>query len=1514
MSIAGIRSNRGDNYQTYVAFDWALTVLTDPEFHCLEVDSSTYSVDDIVIGRIDGSLICCQCKKNQADFRAWSIADLADELDKAVQTLSNHQHVQIRFYSRSEFGKLAKLREYSVAYSNKAEYHANLTQEHIKTDTELSNIITVQAPNLSTYEFLCNIVFSTTEDFDRMESLLRERLRQITSNSSAAFDALWTRLDKLGGRMDSDNLSTFTKHRFTKDDLKNILHRAGAMLIPPIDVAQVRTSFASTSAIGRSWQRNIAGHCIPILVVNELLDAIDAEKRSILLTGGAGSGKTCMMLSLQEALEQRMQSQTDLVALFIQSREFADMETAQERQAQGLSEKWVEQAARLAEDTHVVVIIDSLDVLSIAREHSILKYFLAQVDRLLMIPKITVVTACRDFDRKYDRQIASRNWDCELQCPQLDWESEIKPLLTKLEINSITIDTITRELIRTPRELALFVELAQREGSFNVVTGQALAQRYLDTIVKADPTLGDTAMLAIEAMASEMLKLRSLSIPHQRFFASQEILKKLCSLNVVQDTHDGKLTFGHQTLLDVLVISSAIRKGVSLNDFIQNLPPVPFVRPSIRSFVAQLSTGERREFRKQIRAVLTGKAAFHIRRLIAELFAQQRPHNDDWPMIKDLRGKHREVFEVIYTQASLVEWHCFWLTYLVPTLKGMQDAEGVMIHIHRVEQWKNEDAAGVLAFWMETLEMDWLDTDKIANRLACFVSDFKTENLRLVTPLLERLIGMSIPEHNSLGYAIADCVTAGVVDDGLLWHYVAGDIGENEVISFNFEEKIRCADHKFGSKRENFLRERMVQSTALLDLAVETIEQWSRIKSSHYSYHEWFLSDTSYKDKHSQDEFRFVDCLRILFDAIEAAILYHAKVNSDWWLRSRESLCLSHESALYYFVVLAFTSFPQPNIDLIGRLLCGKNLLRSQFRHELGELINAAFIHLDSHTQDIVTAEIETIRKEDARDEEERSYLLRSQVEYISAIPCHLRSIEFQSTLASFEAIHGKFIREPSIYSSSGRVDAPFSFEKFLSISDAGIICLLEHYSGYDRDLSNSLIGGGQEVGQQLREAASRHPSRFLGLLVVHWVSIVASFRDNIMEGIAEHLECRYRNNSVLTPVEEPDASTLSNQILEELERHSVYWYLNRSAAEALRACSHVIRDEYNASRLVFLTIGFGNLKEESTIRSNSNEILTNGINMTSGKIAMALMNLVNNLQENGVASPELLAPTLRRFASNESPAIRALIVQRLPYLQSRNPELGWDLFYLAMKDATKLWQFAEGCLYYAYRDHFKRVAPLLDRIYHTGSEKDMEIWGRISALSALAGHINLADFLDKLKRLNTTEAWHGASLVWTNTVNIRQHRDQCLIGIEAGLTAGRSHAISVAKNTVNIFRENTQPIFLPVNLLQLCFDVYESNNGDNSHHLFEFGKWLNAISQQDPETALTKTEVYLAYVSRTNQYYHDYQDQLAKLLTQLFAEAEEREESDHGLMLNRVVLVQDLLLSLGIDSVNDWLKSAERQ
>ena len=1384
-------------------------------------------------------------------------------------------------------------------------------------------LITSKVSNLSTYEFLQRISFEITSDFDRMEDLLRERLRQMASNSDAAFNALCIRLDKLGGRLEDGNLSASTQHRLTKDDIKDILYRSGAMLVPSMDISEVRKSFASTSVIGRHWHRDIAGQRISSPVVGEFLAAIDAKKRSVLLTGLPGSGKTCVMLSLQEALEQRMQARADLVPLFIQSREFADLATALERKAQGLPEQWVEQAARLAEDAHVVVVIDSLDVLSIAREHSILTYFLAQIDQLLLIPNVTVITACRDFDRKYDRRIAVRQWDCELQCLPLDWENEIVPLLDKLGIDSTTIDSVTRELICNPRELALFVELAQREGSFNVVTSQALAKRYLDTIVKADPKLGDEAMQAIEAIAGTMLKSRSLSISNQRFNASEDILRRLHSLNVVLNTHDGKLTFGHQTLLDVLVISGALRRDVSLYQFIQDLPPVPFVRPSIRSFVAQLATGERREFRKQLRTVLTGNAAFHIRRLIAESFSQQMPLDDDWPLIRDLYNHHREVFQVIYNQASLIEWHHFWLSNLIPALKEMHDANGLTAHVHRVAQWVNDDATSVLAFWMDSMALDWLDGNRISKQLVISLSDIRTENLPFVAPLLKRLLCMPKPIHSLLGRTVARSVTAGAIDDKTLWRYIVGEIDNDDVLKSHFDNKLHCQAHEFGDTDEDFLKQRMVESTALLDLALETIEQWSQLRSTRYGhtrigYRSGFLGGTSYGDTHTQNDHTYIDSERVLLGAIEAAILNHANNHTDWWENNRERVCFNDEWALCYFAILALISNPEANIDLIGRLLCDSKVLDSELSYELCALIKAAFIYLDTHTQDLLMSTFQALwNGGQVTDEGTRLWVPSNRAEYISSIPCHLRSSETQSMLDAYEKISGTFYRQPFIGTRGGTVAAPFSYEVFLNVSDGAILYLLAHYTGHNRDFDDFLVGGEREVGGQLREASSRHPSRFLGLLKSHWADIPSGFCNDIMDGIANYLAHRYGNlqaNATWIPIDEPDAPALANQILDELERHPAHWQLTRSAAKALEACAHVIHETQAAARLVFLSIGFEMLKEECTIHGDSVDLLTTGINMMTGNIAEALMILVNKFHEQKIALPELLPPTLRRFASNEHPAIRALILRRLPYLQSRYPELGWDLFFRAMQDSAGLWKFAERCLYFAYHDHFEKVAPLLERLRREGSMGDMETWGRISALSALIGHINIADLLRELNRLDITEAWQGAASVWAHPYNIKQHREQCLSGIEMGLKTDSPHAAVIARHIKNIFQDKTLPVSIPIELIELCFSVFEIDSENKHHQLFGFDEWLNAISQRDLDLALAATEIYLAYVSRAKLYFDDHNNQLVQLVTRLFAEAEEREESDHGEMLKRVVSVQDLLLTLGVNSINEWLKMAERQ
>lgn len=156
---------------------------------------------------------------------------------------------------------------------------------------------------------------------------------------------------------------------------------------------------------------------------------------------------------------------------------------------------------------------------------------------------------------------------------------------------------------------------------------------------------------------------------------------------------------------------------------------------------------------------------------------------------------------------------------------------------------------------------------------------------------------------------------------------------------------------------------------------------------------------------------------------------------------------------------------------------------------------------------------------------------------------------------------------------------------------------------------------------------------------------------------------------------------------------------------------------------------------------------------------------------------------------------------------------------------------------------------------------------------------------------------------------------------MSSGLNTDNLHALEVAEQMAHIFNDKADAISIPIELISRFFSVFENDrNPENKHHrLFGFQEWLNVIVQHDPEQALAATEIYLTYISNSisnrerHLYVYDHKNSLTQLMTRLFAEAEEREESDYGAMLQRVVLVQDSLLSMGVNGVTDWLKAAER-
>ena len=316
---------------------------------------------------------------------------------------------------------------------------------------------------------------------------------------------------------------------------------------------------------------------------------------------------------------------------------------------------------------------------------------------------------------------------------------------------------------------------------------------------------------------------------------------------------------------------------------------------------------------------------------------------------------------------------------------------------------------------------------------------------------------------------------------------------------------------------------------------------------------------------------------------------------------------------------------------------------------------------------------------------------------------------------------------------------------------------------------------------------------------------------------------------------------------------------------------------------------------------------------MIRGKMTEALMIVASNWAEKGRPFPELLVPALRRLARDPEPAIRALILRRLPYFQSHSPELGWELFHLAMADdEPRLWKEAEPCLYYAYHQCFAEVGAVLQQIGCHESGEPLETWGRISALAAFSGYTSFQQFIRQLVTLVSIDAWKGAAAVWTHADNHARHAEQCLAGIRTGLNQPNPVAFFVAKEMTSLFSKEPPLACIPADIVDLYFSAYEQDESDESFRLYGFDEWLNALSQNNPDESLVAAERFVQFMRGGNHPIYD-RGPLSQLLTRLFKEAEEREETDAGEMLRRIIALQDAFLAIGVNGLQDWFRDAER-
>ena len=605
------------------------------------------------------------------------------------------------------------------------------------------------------------------------------------------------------------------------------------------------------------------------------------------------------------------------------------------------------------------------------------------------------------------------------------------------------------------------------------------------------------------------------------------------------------MKFSHQTLRECITVRAALAKKQTLAQFILQHPQLPFIRPAVRAFFFYLRAYQPDIFRRQVWEVLShDEIAYHVKRLVCESLSETFPVDDDWRSLRRIFQNYPDLFRRLLSRVNNRAWFDVLRNSWFPDISSASEREAWLLRfVRHLNVWMNIYPAEVVVLWKQAVEIERANKQNVLGAISSVLRDFKAWDTEGIREILEALIDHVNTEYSFVGKSLSKWIQATNSGDDLLWKYITKNVSTEEAYSLDIARKLRCTPHKFCE--DNFLEARLEKSDILLNLVLDELESWNAAISVKYGIQglqNHFLDSTSWRLKHSKRDMHFPDDISILLDAVEKAIKYHVRQNSDWWLENEPRLRNSKELAIRYFLIQAykenirysrsikfwifilyvdgligtlfFNQFFKAYVYGLESLLKDEEVFRgSKLCYELGELMQISYHKISESAQIANQAMILLLCDEEKEYEEKYSLeVYRSLYDVCISIPSIFRSVEIQSRVENLQSYFGYITPEPNIFTWGGRILPPLSPQDLLKLSNKGIFQLLHYYESHqNRDSFDSdMIGGFSDVKSVLRDACALNPTRFV-ILFPRFIEeeLHKEYVCVLVEGVASHL--RYR-------------------------------------------------------------------------------------------------------------------------------------------------------------------------------------------------------------------------------------------------------------------------------------------------------------------------------------------------------------------------------------------------------------------
>ncbi len=1058
-----------------------------------------------------------------------------------------------------------------------------------------------------------------------------------------------------------------------------------------------------------------------------------STKRGAIVTGGAGSGKSTVLLQVIESLEQQ-----NIPTLAFRIDNLTPTQSPNEAGRQiELPKSPVATLAAMANGRPCVLILDQLDAVSLisGRNPTFFECFDEMVRQALMLPAMRLVIACRRFDFENDHRLRRLGGHGDVfenvEVGTLSGET-VRHTVNALGIDPSRIGDKQVELLSVPAHLKLLCEVAPGKGAIlDFDTANELYGLYWerkDRLLRAKLGSTVTWLPVIDRLCEYMSNRQALSAPAINLDDVAAIRDALLSEHVlVQD--GARVNFFHEGFFDYAFARRFAATDGDLMGLLRSDEQHLFRRAQVRQILLHQREIDRPLYAKNVNTLLTSAdIRFHIKQLVFALLAQfTDPTEAEWRILEEL------LRDSDYSNRDQI----WFATRTLPWFRLLDS-------LHVVENWLKQN-----------------DSDRV-DRAVTLLHGVQRDAADRVAELVEPYVGTSPEWRNRYRYLVqwADLQAGRRFFELFLRLLDYGDLDgiggarEGDLLSILYELSKSRADWaceaighylarcmrvsldsgetnpfkaKGGSRYSHSSDRVLIGSaerapSAFIEHVLPFVLRVIELNASQEGEKPW--EDTVWRWRF-QDWGHGID--DHLLRATDEALSKLAREAPNSFERIARPLRKSEYETVQFLLMRAYAAtgerFADEAIDYLcehaRRLRCG--YFDAGLSHRASrDLIQAATPHCSTERLANLEAILLGYYTNGEQTADGRQRRGETQFDLLLAIDHTRRSASVQARIGEWQR---KFCRKaPAQPARSGMcfVGSPISAKAVEKMNDEQWLGALARYSSRELEWRDGApVGGPHELGQMLEAQVKKDPARFARLVLSFPDGTNPAYFQAVLRGLGSSTEnaqgifeaCRHCYRLANRPAG-LEFCRLAEKIPElpwpEDLLGAIAWY----ATEDPDPDHESWRTEASGGRCYY-----------------GGDIYTAGINCVRGTAAGALRAL---LSADTGRLPRFL-PTLRRMVRDPSIAVRSCVATTLLPVLSLDRDLAVALFseLCETEDVLLKTHYMEKFMRYATATHFEQLRPHVERMLCSSDSEVAQVGARRACIASFDRE-DVAELRDK--------------------------------------------------------------------------------------------------------------------------------------------------------------------------------------